>query len=417
MAAMVSKAQATKRLALRKGEMPWGARLSALLALAVVAACAPRTPPPAPAPPPPVVEEKPEPPPPPPERRHQVAILVPLTGANAAVGQSLANAANLALADTGSRLVRITSYDTAAAGGASAAANRALAEGAKLILGPLFAADVRAVAGLAAARSVPVLTFSNDGALAGGNVHVLGFQTSQAVERVVSHARARGITRFAALVPNGAYGERAAVAFTRAVQAAGGDVAAVTTFARARDQLPAAARRVTAYDARVKAGTPGNPAPLRFDALLIADSGMMAGAFAPALAQYGARRPEVTLLGTELWAAEPGLARVPALHGALFAAVPDSRFQALAQRYRNRFGTNPSRLSSLAYDATLLAIGLAGRWEMGTPFPPALLQDPKGFAGVDGIFRFRGNVVERGLEVRRITAGGPVAESAAPASF
>lgn len=399
-----------------RGAAATGLRAAMLGLVALLAACAPRTPP-APPPPPPAIEEKPAPVAPLPERRHQVAILVPLSGANAAVGQSLANAANLALADTGNTTVRITSYDTAASGGPGAAASRALADGAQLILGPLLGADVPAVAGQAAARRVPVLTFSNDGALAAGNVHVLGFQTAQSVERVVAHARSRGITRFAALVPNGSYGERAAVAFTRAVQAAGGDVAAVTSFARVREQLPAAARRVTAYDARVKAGTPGNPAPVGFEALLIADSGTIAGAFVSPLAQFGARQPQVTLLGTELWAAEPGLTRVPALHGALFAAVPDGRFRALERRYRDRFGTNPSRLASLAYDATLLAVGLSGRWEMGTAFPPALLQDPKGFSGVDGIFRFRGNLVERGLEVRRVTAGGFVTDSPAPSSF
>ncbi|WP_235945478.1 penicillin-binding protein activator [Thermaurantiacus tibetensis] len=413
MATMLEGAQASVRLPGGRGA--W--RGLALAALAALAACAPRTPPPAPSPPPPPVVEEAPPDAPPPERRHQVAVLVPLSGANAAVGQSLANAANLALADTGRTTVRITSYDTAAPGGAAAAAGRALADGAKLILGPLLAADIPSVAAPAAQRGVAVLAFSNDAALARDNVYVLGFQPAQSIERVVAHARGRGITRFAALVPNGAYGERAAVAFTRAVQAGGGEVAAVTSFARAREQLPAAARRITAYDARVKAGTPGNPAPIGFQALLIADSGATANALVPSLAQFGARPPQVMLLGTELWAADPGLARVPAFHGALFAAVPDSRFAAFERRYRERFGSNPSRLASLAYDATLLAIGLAGRWEIGTPFPPALLRDPKGFAGVDGIFRFRDNVVERGLEVRRITPSGFVTESPAPTSF
>ncbi|MFQ3595002.1 MAG: penicillin-binding protein activator [Sphingomonadaceae bacterium] len=354
---------------------------------------------------------------PPPEERHQIAILVPLSGANASVGQSLANAANLALADTGSARVRITAYDTAAPGGAAVAASRALADGASLILGPLLASDVPAVAGPAAARGVTVLAFSNDARVAGSNVHVLGFQPAQSVERVVAHARSRGASRFAALIPNGTYGERAAVAFTRAVNAQGGQVVSIVNFARAREQLPAAARRVSNYDARLKAGTPGNPAPPAFDALLIADSGAIAGTFMGPLSQFGVRSGTVTILGTELWNAEPGMARVPALHGALFAAVPDDRFRTLEGRYRSRFGGNPSRLASLSYDATLLAIGLADRWTIGEPFPAKLLADPKGFAGVDGIFRFRGNIVERGLEVQRITAGGFVTESPAPTAF
>lgn len=400
------------------GRSASGRAVSALLglALAALAACAPRTAPPAPAPPPPpVVEEKPAELPRE-EDRHQVAVLVPLSGPNAGVGQSLANAANLALADTGSPRVRFTSYDTAAAG-AGAAATRALAEGATLILGPLLASDVAAVRAAVAARPVPILSFSNDASVAGGPVHVLGYQPSQSVERVVAHAAERGHRRFAALVPNGTYGERAAVAFTRAVNERGGQVVAITPFARAREQFPAAARRVTAHDARVKAGTPGQPAPIGFDALLIADSGNVAGTFMPDLQKFGAGPPDVLILGTELWVADPGIARVEALNGALFATVSDARFRTLENRYRARFGTNPSRLASLAYDAALLAIGTAGEWKVGEPFPAARLQDPRGFTGIDGIFRFRGQVAERGLEVKRVTPSGFVTASPAPTAF
>jgi ABC-type branched-subunit amino acid transport system substrate-binding protein len=398
----------------RRAQGGW--RLLGLGLLGLMAACAPRKAPiEAPAPPPPV--EAPKPVAPVVEARHQVAILVPLTGGNAAVGLSLANAANMALADTGSTKIRITSYDTAAAGGAGAAATKALADGATLILGPLLASDVTAARGVAAARGVPLLSFSNDSGVAGGNVYVLGFQPAQSVERVVAYARGRGLSRFAALVPNGTYGERAAVAFTRSVQGSGGQVVAVTNFARDRAQLPAAARRVSAHDARVKAGTPGAPAPVGFEALLIADSGAIAGAFMPSLRQYGVAQPAVLVMGTELWNAEPGLSKVPALEGAVFAAVPDGRFRALESRYRARFGGAPSRLSSLAYDATLLAIQAADGWEVGKPFPAARLSDTKGFAGVDGIFRFRGNVAERGLEVQKVSAGGFVTVSPAPASF
>lgn len=393
-----------------------GFRHGLMLLLAVMAACAPRKAPiEAPAPPPPV--EAPKPVAPVVEARHQVAILVPLSGGNAAVGLSLANAANMALADTGSTKVRITSYDTAAPGGAGLAATKALADGATLILGPLLATDVEAARGVAAARGVTLLSFSNDSGVAGDNVFVLGFQPAQSVERVVDYARDAGLMRFAALVPNGTYGERAAVAFTRAVQSSGGQVVAVTNFARDRAQLAAAARRVSAHDARVKAGAPGAPAPLGFEALLVADSGAIAGAFVPSLRQFGVSLPGVLLMGTELWNAEPGLTRVPALEGAVFAAVPDRRFRSLETRYRERFGGAPSRLSSLAYDAALLAIQAADQWEVGKPFPAARLRDPKGFSGVDGIFRFRGNIAERGLEVQRVTAGGFVTVSPAPAHF
>jgi ABC-type branched-subunit amino acid transport system substrate-binding protein len=358
-------------------------------------------------------------------------VLVPLSGGNAAVGRSLANSANLALSDLKGAAsgLSIRTYDTAGLG-ASTAAQRAIAEGATLILGPLLATDVAAVRPVAAAGNVPVLAFSNDAGVAGGNVWVLGYQPQQAVSRVVAYARGRGISTFAGLMPAGTYGQRASVAFTRAVQSSGGQVVALTTFQRDAKRLIAAARTVTAYDARLKragaaltrpdgtvAPVSSRVPPVAFRALMIADSGQVAAAFSGPLGQFGASPGTVTLLGTELWNNEPGLARVPAMRGAVFAAVPDSRFQGLAARYRARFGGTPSRLASLAYDAMLLAASARERWPVGSPFPQAVLADPQGFAGIDGIFRFRGNVAERGLEVQRVDGGSFVTVSPAPSAF
>lgn len=391
------------------------ARTFAIAGVIALAACAPRQKPPV------------APPPPPPEKPvdvgpgelHRIAILVPLTGPNAPVGISLANAATLALVDSGKAGIRLTSYDTAQ--GAGGAAQRALADGAQLILGPLLAGDAAAVQAAAEPRGITMLSFSNDAGIAGGRLYVLGFQPAQSVTRVVDHAAARGARRFAALVPEGVYGQRASVAFTRAVQAGGGQVVSVTTFARQPAAFAPAARRVTDHEARVKqagAADAGGLPPVGFDALLIADSGATAAAFAPHLQRFGAAPGSFLMLGTELWATESGLGAAPALRGALFAAVPERRFQQMAQRYRARFGGTPSRLASLSYDATLLAASVAGaQWRPGTPFPQALLDDPQGFAGVDGIFRFRGQVAERGLEVQQVTASGTQTASPAPTSF
>ncbi|MGJ3625879.1 ABC transporter substrate-binding protein [Sphingomonas sp. MMS24-JH45] len=138
------------------------------------------------------------------------------------MGRSLANATQLALLDTRNQQVRITSYDTAT--GAAAAASRAIADGAQLILGPLLAEDVRVVAPIAKAAKVPVLSFSNDVGVAGNGTYVLGYAPAQAIERVVGDARGRGITTFGGLVPNALYGTRASTAFLRAVEQAGGRV-------------------------------------------------------------------------------------------------------------------------------------------------------------------------------------------------
>jgi branched-chain amino acid transport system substrate-binding protein len=359
--------------------------------------------------------------------RNRVALLVPLTGANAAVGQSIANAATMALLDLGDTKINLQVYDTAT-GGAAAAAAKAVGDGAKLFLGPLLAGDVRAVQGVAAANGVPVLTFSNDAALAGGGTFVMGFQPGQSIARVVAYARARGVERFAALVPSGVYGQRAATAFLRAVEGAGGKAVAVTSYARTSAGLLQAARKLTDYDARhaaaaktaalrsdgTIASVSHNLAPVGFDALLIADSGSIAAAVAPALVQFGAT--PILIMGTELWNSEPAIAGSPALSGAVFAAVPDERFRQLATRYREKFGGAPSRLASFGYDAVLLINSVAGSgWVPGTAFPRAGLSASGGFTGIDGVFRFTGSgIAERGLEVEQVGPKGFAVVASAP---
>jgi ABC-type branched-subunit amino acid transport system substrate-binding protein len=398
------------------------------IALLGVAACSNTAARRAPAAPPPVaapVVEAPAPEVGP--AQHRVALLVPTTGGNAAVGQSIANAANMALLDSNVRDIKLTVYNTA--GGAATAASRALADGNRIFLGPLLAPDVRAVQAAAASAGVPILSFSNDATLAGGNTYVMGFQPQQSVARVVGFARSRGVTNFAGLIPAGDYGQRVSSAFVRAVQNNGGKVTSLETYPRDPKRLAAAARRVSNYEARVAKVAQGGVVradgtvapveqrlgPVSFQALLIGDSGTVAPRFLPALQQFGATG--VRLLGTELWNSEPGLSRIAGMHGSWFAAVPDNRFQQLATRYRAKFGGAPSRLASMGYDAVLLVNSMGDRWKIGAPFPRTLLDDDDGFTGIDGIFRFRDGVAERGLEVQQVGPGGFSTVSPAPRAF
>jgi branched-chain amino acid transport system substrate-binding protein len=403
----------------------FGALAAAGLML-LLAACAGTKKPVAVPPPPVVAPAAPKLAPLPQAEQNRVALLVPLTGANAPVGQSIANAANMALLDAGDKRINLRVYDTAP--GAEAAASRALAEGAGLFLGPLLAGDIRAVAAVAATKNIPVMSFSNDSSLAGGDVFILGFQPGQSIARTVNYARSRGIERFAALVPAGIYGQRAATAFVRAVEAAGGRSTAVVSYPRDPAKMVAAARSVTAYDARTKAGTPtirpdgtvagAVPAALPFQALMVADAGSVAAQLMPVLGKMGVTPGAAVILGTELWNNEPGLASVEPLRGALFSSVSDDRFRKMAERYRAKFGSNPSRLASFGYDSVLLVNSLAGNWPLAAPFPRAALGSREGFAGIDGAFRFTpANIAERGLEVQQIGSGAINVVSPAPRSF
>ncbi|PLK25909.1 penicillin-binding protein activator [Novosphingobium sp. TH158] len=333
------------------------------------------------------------------QQRHRVALLVPTSGPNAGIGQALANAATMALLDTNATNLRITTYDTAT--GPSSAATRAIADGNKLILGPLLGDEVAAVAQVARPARVPIISFSNDGSVAGRDVFIMGSLPNQSITRTVNWARSQGARRFGALLPDGEYGLRAAASLNTAVAEAGGTVVASETFARSNPSIISAAKRLKAKG--------------QFDAVLVADGSRFAVLAAPQLRPKGIGP---RLLGTELWSGDSAIVSSAALRGAWYSAVSDGRFRQYADSYRNRFGNQPYRISTMGYDAVLLTLRVAKIWKPGTLFPTAKLYDREGFLGLDGVFRFGDNgVVERALEVVELRQGGVSVVSPAPARF
>ncbi|MCW3849486.1 penicillin-binding protein activator [Sphingomonas sp. LB-2] len=334
--------------------------------------------------------------------RHRVALLVPLSGPNAGIGKSLSNATQLAILDTNTDAIRITTYDTAGPGGAVGAAKQAIADGNRLILGPLLAEEARVVGPIARAANVPVLSFSNDASAAGDGVYLLGFSPAQSIERVVDYARQNGVTQFAGLIPSGLYGERASVAFTNAVRDAGGSVVALETYDNRPGSLTTAITKVQRSP---------------FQAVLIAGSGGSAVAAVPAI-RRGTNGKTARILGPELWNTDSGIGANAALNGAWFASVPNNYYRTYAVKYRTRFGVAPYRLSTLGYDAVLLTVRISRDWKPGTDFPERRLTDRDGFAGLDGAFRFgRDGVAERALEVQEVGGGTTRTVSPAPPNF
>lgn len=332
--------------------------------------------------------------------RHRVALLVPLSGPNSAVGHSLENAATMALLDTNASNLRITTYDTGT--GAASAAARAIADGNKLILGPLLGNNVATVAVKARAAHVPLISFSNDQSVAARDVFVMGVVPEQSIARTVAYALAHGSRRFAAIVPEGQYGEHAANALRDRVTAGGGVLVAVEKYPRGASTIVSAANRLKA-----KGG---------YDTVLIADGARLSAIGAAQLKKAGAALPR--LLGTELWSGEEDVARAAALRGAWFSAVSDARWGRFASSYKSRFGAQPYRIATLGYDAVLLTLRVAHDWKPGREFPTSELFDKTGFLGVDGAFWFQPDgVAQRAMEVRQVGSGTVTVASPAPTSF
>lgn len=383
-----------------------------------------------------------EPPPAPPrtEGSVRVALLLPLSGPNAVLGRAMLNAAQLAVFDWADERFELVVHDTGVtAESAQRAAQNAVSDGAGLILGPLLAGSVRAVAPIARPAGVPVVAFSSDRTVAAPGVYLMGFLPEAEVRRVVGYARGRGVTRFAALVPDNDYGAAVVGALRQVAGAAGATVGRVQYYNPAASDFAPVVRQLADYDSRRQALLEQKKAlqgrddevsrralerlerhhtlgEVPFDALLVPDGGQRLQALAALLPFYDIDPAKVRMLGTGRWD-EPGLGAEPALVGGWFAAPsPESR-AVFEKRYRDVFKTKAPRLATLAYDAAALAAVL-GKAESGDKFSIAALTQPGGFWGSDGIFRLRADgTAERGLAVLQVLPQGTRVVSKPPEAF
>ncbi|MDR3450443.1 MAG: penicillin-binding protein activator [Alphaproteobacteria bacterium] len=331
----------------------------------------------------------------------KVAILLPLSGANAGLGQAMLNAAQQAVFDAAGTNFQLLPHDTAAAGGAEAAARAAASEGAQLIIGPLFATDVPAVLAVAQGSGISVLTLSTDAALTQRGVYVMGLAPGPQVARVVAYAAAHGARRFAALVPNTPYGSLVGGAFQTAVAQNGGTVVDYETFDATAASLTSHAKAIAGQRATI-------------DALFLPEAGANLKSIADQLAAAG-MDSHVHLLGTGLWDVPDLGTQSALLNGGWYAAPDPAARQTFIANYSSAYGQQPPRLATLAYDATALAAVLAKR---GSRYDEVSLTNPNGFAGLDGIFRLTASgTVERGLAVDEVTPEGARVVDPAPVSF
>lgn len=330
---------------------------------------------------------------------HRVALLVPLSGENERAGKSIANAATTALIETNARNIRVTTYDTAT--GAANATRDALADGNRLILGPLMGDNIDAVAGVAVPREVPVISFSNDATEGQRGVFLMGTRPAQSIDNTIRYATSRGLQRIAGLVPTGTYGDRAAEGLVSAARTYGVTFTGMERYDRGNTSIRSAAMRL-----RDRGG---------YDAVLIADGGRMAAIAAPVLKPSGSN---VQILGTELWSGDDAIYDTRSLRGAWFSAVTDERWAQFAESYTQRFGNRPFRIATLGFDAVLITLNIARDWEVGEPFPTNRLYGRGGFLGADGIIRFGSNGLgERAFELREVRANTAEAIEAAPTRF
>jgi len=336
----------------------------------------------------------------------RVALILPLSAqGNAGIAaQSMRNAAEMALAEFKSHNVQLLVKDDGGSPqGARAAAEQTISEGAEIIVGPLFAQSVSAVGQVARARNIPVIAFSTDASVAARGVYLLSFLPETDVRRVVEFAISRGKRSFGALLPDNAYGTVVEAAFQQEVARRGGRVIVLEKYPADQNRMAEAARRVGQASGQI-------------DTIFIPDGADAVPQVVQALAASGVNLKRMQLLGTGLWD-DPRIFWTEALDGGWYAAPDSTGFRNFAGRYRARYGQDPVRTATLAYDAVALVAALV-KTQGPQRFSEQVLTNASGFAGIDGVFRFRPDGPnERGLAVLRVTPSGGQVISPAPHSF
>lgn len=331
----------------------------------------------------------------------QVALLLPLSGdpTLASVGQSLANASRLAIGfieanPNIAENITISLRDTGSTvAGATAAASAAIGSGAKLILGPLKAAEVTAVGAVGRSSGVPVIGFSNNPAAAGPGVYLLSVLPDMEMKRSLDWIKLQGRRGIAGAFPATEYGQAQQTAFRQQAIAAGFSPSAVYTFSSASE----AQQIVNQALPDIQKGM--------IDTLYLPDRAT-APSFGALLAQAGVTPDMLQIVGSADWEGDPTIASAAPLGGAIYPAVDPAGMAAISADYQRQFGGQPHALATLAYTAVILAnvntLSMAN-----PPYNPMLMTSAQGFNGRDGVFRFLGNgKAEYALTLKKVAPGG-----------
>lgn len=341
-----------------------------------------------------------------PARKVKVALLLPLSGKNADLGQSMLKASQMALFDVGSSNFELVPVDTKSTPtGAADGARSALADQAELVLGPIFADDVKAAKPVTDAAGKPMIAFTTDWTLGGSNTYIMGFVPHAQVARIAQYAQSKGLSRLAVYAPQTPYCD----VVISTLQRMGTPLVKVGRYSPMQSDLGTV---VADFVASTRAGAGSS-----FDTLMLPVGGEGLRSLVSILDQKGLSPNSVKLIGTGLWD-DASLTNDPSLYGSWFAAPDPALRRDFERRYQENYGAAPVRLSSLAYDATALAAVLARSSQGNDPYARNQLTNARGFAGIDGIFRFRPDgLSERGLAVLEIQSGKARVIDPAPTAF
>ncbi len=349
----------------------------------------------------------------------KVALLVPLSGESLAVGNAMMDAASMAVYDAymgapsnqiKAQIILLPKDTGNTPASAARAAQQAIDQGAKIIIGPLFSQSVKNIAPMAKAAGVTMITFSNNKAVAEDGVYTFGFLPEQQVERMAEYTYLHSLQRVAVLAPNDSYGEKVQATLKQEFHKRGGVVSPSELYAPSPANIDAAVSRLAASYTNASDDR-------KFQAIFIADGGTQLKNIIASLKKTTLDLSKIKLLGTGLWD-DPEIAKIPEMQGAWFPSAPPKPYAKFERHFMAMYGYKPVRLASLAYDAVALTISLVMN-SPGGHVSKDILTDSQGYISpANSLFRLRRNgISERKLCIMEITPSGFKVIDLAPKVF
>lgn len=339
-----------------------------------------------------------------------VALLVPRGGTpnDDLLAQNLENAARLAISNLDGVNVDLRVYGTAGtAANASTAASQAVADGASIILGPVYGEAANAAGVAASSSGVNVLSFSNNPTIAGGNVFILGPTFRNTANRLVGYATRQGRDQIVVVHAEDVAGQLGRNAITLAMSGRGARLAGTVGYALSQEGVAAAVPQI-------KAAIDGNGANALF---LTANSASALPLFSQLLPEAGINPATTQYIGLTRWDIPAQTLALPGVQGGWFALPDPAATSAFRARYAAAYGGEPHPLAGLAFDG-IAAVGALVQSQGADALSASSITQAAGFRGASGIFRLlRDGTNERGLAVATVRSNSIAILEPAPQAF
>jgi ABC-type branched-subunit amino acid transport system substrate-binding protein len=314
----------------------------------------------------------------------RIAVLLPSDQAAAERARDVRDGVTMAVDDLGKDVVQASFAELTAK--PREGTLKAMAGGPVAVIGPFDAGAAEQVATIKGATLPPVFLLA-DGVPGSTSIYSVPLQSGISAAAGARAAGKDGALKFVLLTQEGSSAAATERAVDLAVADHGGRLATKARFGADQASMMKAVDMVFAVVDQP-------------DAVVIAG-----GAFDPAtiVKAVRAKSAKAKIVGNSSWISSGRIG--PELNGVLIADVDQAELEPIAQRFKARFGHDFNSLAAYAYDVVALSSGI-GRAMGRDGFVRAIIEDPKGFRGSTGIFRFRSNgSCERLLALYKVDGG------------